>query len=169
MIVRRLAFFVALLFGLAMTQIPEYVQQYRAALGGAVSELERVVAQFTANSARQGLTEAGGLNRRLANSDPIVRDDAVAMEHTIDRMRRLQEAQVQFRNEGGVMRLATFLTHLDGSVARSAFRDFYPAVPVSMEAFVLGAIGFLVGGGVAHMIGRPLRRRRPTRAIETTA
>ena len=168
MIVRRLALFVALLFGLAMTQLPEYVQQYRQALGGAVAELERVVAQFSADSARQGLSEADGLSRRRVNSDPIVRDDAAAMEHTIDRLTWLRQAQVQFRNEGGVMRLATFATHYDASIARSAFRDFYPAVPVSVEAFVLGAIGFLFGGGLAHMAGRPLRRR-PSRIVETVA
>ena len=169
MIVRRIALFFALLFGLAMTQVPEFIQQYRQALGGAVGELEGVVAAYNANSARQGLTEAGGLDRRRSNADPIVRDDAAAMEQTIDRLKSLREAQVQFRNEGGTMRLATFVTHFDGRVAGTAFRDFYPAVPVSIEAFVLGAIGFLLGGGVAHYAGRPLRRRRSVRPVETVA
>lgn len=169
MIVRRIALFFALLFGVAMTQVPEFVQQYRQALGGAVGELEAIVAAYDANSARQGLTEAGGLDRRLSNADPIVRDDAANMARTIDRLKWLREAQVQFRNEGGTMRLATFATHFDGQVAGTAFRDFYPAVPVSIEAFVLGAVGFLFGGGVAHFAGRPLRRRRSVRPVGTAA
>ena len=81
------------------------------------------------------------------------------MGDDIRRLGALREAQADFRQAGPVARLATFVTHYDGTVARGAFAEFEPAVPTSPEALVLGALGFAFGGGVVHMAGRPLRRR----------
>ena len=45
MILRRLAFAVSLLLGALASQLPEFAQQYRQRLGGAIDELQRIVAQ----------------------------------------------------------------------------------------------------------------------------
>ena len=85
----------------------------------------------------------------------------------------LREAQASLRRDGPIARLATFVTHYDGRIAREAWSAFEPAVPTSPEAFVLGLAGFIFGGGVIHIAGHPLRRRvraaRAARQTERTA
>ncbi len=160
MIVRRLALFVALVVGLAMTQLPEFVEQYRQRLGGAIDELSAVITRFDADSAQQDLTEAGGIDRLKANPERFVRQRGEQMADNVERLQRLRDAQASMKADGPVARLATFATHYDGRIARGTFRDFEPAVPASAEAFALGLVGFLVGGSVAHLAGRPFRGRR---------
>jgi len=43
---------------LAGSQIPEFAQQYRQRLGGAIDELNRMIAQFDSEAAGQSLTRA---------------------------------------------------------------------------------------------------------------
>ncbi len=72
MLVRRLTLFFGLVFAMAASQIPEYAQQYRQRLGGAIDELRTIVARFDEDSAREGLTEQqerrGGLRKTATNS-----------------------------------------------------------------------------------------------------
>lgn len=160
MILRRLALFLALLFGVGATQLPEFVQQYQQRLGGAIDELSAVIARFDSDSQQQGLTASGGIDRLKANPDRFVQERGEQMRDNIDRLQTLREAQANFRSEAPVARLVTFATHYDQRVARGAWSDFQPAVPTSAEAFVLGLLGFVVGGGAMHVAGRPFRRRR---------
>ena len=59
MVFRRIALSFALIVGMAMTQLPEYAEQYRQRLGGAIDELSAIVARFDSDSSQQGLTEQG--------------------------------------------------------------------------------------------------------------
>ena len=56
MLARRLALAIGLLCGLIGTQWPEFSQQYRQRLGGALDELSRIVAAFDAEAASRSLT-----------------------------------------------------------------------------------------------------------------
>ena len=56
MFTRRLAVAIGLLFALIGAQGPEFSQQYRQRLGGALDELSRIVAEFDADAARQAIT-----------------------------------------------------------------------------------------------------------------
>lgn len=170
MLVRRVALLVALLCGFAFTQLPEFVEQYRQRLGGAIDELSAALARFDSDSQQVGLSESAGIARLRANADPIVKQRGVQLQEDVERLRTLRDAQAQFRTEAPLARLATFATHYDARIARGASEDFEPAVPTSPEALVLGGIGFIVGGGVIHMVGWPLRRRiRSVRRAEGTA
>ena len=159
MILRRIAFLIALAFAFVATQLPEFAEQYRQRLGGAIDELASVVARFDSDSAQQGLTETAGIDRLRSNSDRFVQQRGTEIQYDVRRLQSLRETQAEFRTEGPVARLATLVTHYDSTVARGAFSDFEPAVPASPEAFVLGLVGFLFGGGIVHMAGRPMRRR----------
>ena len=160
MIVRRLALFFALIVGLAMTQMPEYVEQYRQRLGGAIDELSAVVARFDSDSQQQGLTEQGGIDRLRGNSDTFVQQRGTQMQDIVARLQRLVETQKELEGDGPVGRLGVLATHYDGMIASRAYQSFQPAVPVSIEAFVLGAIGFIFGGSIIHLAGRPFRKRQ---------
>lgn len=159
MILRRLALFAALLFGLLATQVPEFMQQYRQRLGGAIDELASVVARFESDSAQQGLTQSGGIDRLRANSDRFVRERGEQEQDNVGRLQNLREAQARLRSDGPISQYGTLVAHFDGRIAQGALRDFSPAVPTTPQGFVFGALGFLFGGGVVHLAGRPLRRR----------
>ena len=159
MILRRFALLVALLFGFALTQVPEFVQQYRQRLGGAIDELSHTIARFDSDSAQQGLTESGGIDRLRANTDRFVQQRGTQMQDDVVRLQSLREAQSDFRSQGTIAQLGTLATHYDSVIAQGAFGDFKPAVPTSPDALGLGLFGFVFGGGIVHMTGRPLRRR----------
>ncbi len=170
MILRRLALFVALLLGILATQVPEFVQQYRQRLGGAIEELAAVVARFDSDSQQQGLTQSGGIDRLKSNGDRFVRQRGEQEQDNVARLQTLREAQAQFHTDGLVMQYATLVTHFDGRIAQGAIGDFSPAVPTTPQGFVFGMLGFVFGGGVVHLAGRPLRRRvRHEREITRTA
>lgn len=159
MILRRLALFVGLAFAFLAAQVPEYVQQYRQRLGGAIDELASVVSRFDSDSAQQGLTEAAGIDRLRSNADLLARQRGEAIADDARRLQMLRDAQARFRTDGPVARIGTLVTHYDGQVGRGAFAEFRPAVPTTPEGFALGLFGFVLGGGAAHMAGRSLRQR----------
>ena len=162
MVFRRIALFFALIVGMAMTQLPEYAEQYRQRLGGAIDELSAIVARFDSDSQQQGLTEQGGIDRLQANTDPFVQQRGSQMQALVARLQRLSATQKQMQTDSPVGRLGTLATHYDPMVASRALQSFEPAVPVSVEALVLGLLGFVFGGSLIHIVGRPFRKtRRP--------
>ncbi|MEF2547859.1 DUF2937 family protein [Aurantimonas sp. E1-2-R+4] len=63
--------FAALLTGTVFSQSVEFTQQYLQRLGGAVDEIEMVVARFDAGAARAGVSRDAALKRLRGNSDPL--------------------------------------------------------------------------------------------------
>lgn len=170
MILRRLALCVALFFGFVATQVPEFMQQYRQRLAGAIDELAAVVSRFESDSQQQGLTQSGGIDRLRSNSDRFVRQRGDQEQDNVARLENLRASQVRLRSDGPLSQYGTLLTHFDGRIAQGALGDYSPAVPTTPQGFVFGLIGFVFGGGVVHLAGRPLRRRvRREREITRTA
>lgn len=170
MILRRLALFFALLCAFVATQMPEFLQQYRQRLGGAIDELSAVVSRFESDSAQQGLTQSGGIDRLRANGDRFVRQRGEQEQDNVARLQSLRAAQAQFRSEGPLGQYATLASRFDGRIAQGALGEFSPAIPTTSQGFVFGLIGFVFGGGVVHLAGRPLRRRiGRERAVTRTA
>ena len=63
MFVRRLALAIAVLFGLVGAQGPEFAQQYRQRIGGALDELKAIIATFDVEASHEGLTAAAAIAR----------------------------------------------------------------------------------------------------------
>ncbi|MBR7518809.1 DUF2937 family protein, partial [Mycobacterium tuberculosis] len=55
MLARVIYLLPAILLGATLSQAPEFAQQYRQRLGGAVDELQTIIARFSADAARLGL------------------------------------------------------------------------------------------------------------------
>ncbi len=166
MIQSRIALFIAFVCGVLMTQLPEYAGQYEQRLGGAVDELSAIVAQFDRESAAQGMSEKGGIERLHQNPDVFVQQRGDQMSEISARLARLQALQQMLKTSGPAERFGLIVTHYDSSIASRAFQSFQPAVPVSAEAFILGLIGFVAGGGIVHATGYSVKRtaaryRRP--------
>ena len=160
LLARSISLAVGLLIGVSSSQLPEYAQQYRQRLGGAVDELREVVATFDADSLKAGLSRAAGMERLRGDPDAFVQGRAQQMDANIARMERLQSQQQALASAGSFSRIALMLRQFDPAVARGAYAAFEPGLPVSSEGFFAGFLGFLGGGLVFHGLGTPFRRRR---------
>ncbi len=159
MIIRRLALFFAMLSGIMTTQMPEYWQQYRQRLEGAIDELNAIVAQFDADNAAHKLTQEGGIAHLEDSPDPLVRARGVQMQHIIGRLGRLKRADAAFNDKNLPEKWWTLATSFDPAVAARAYETYQPAVPTTGEGFIAGLIGFFIGGGLIHLLGLPIRYR----------
>ncbi len=92
MFIRQLALAIGVLFALIGMQGPEFAQQYRQRLAGAIDELRREVAEFDAEAASHALSRNEAVKRLKSNSDPLARDRGVAAEADASRLARLEDA-----------------------------------------------------------------------------
>jgi hypothetical protein len=169
MLIGRVAFAIGILFALIGVQGPEFVEQYRQRLAGAIDELSRVVAAFDAEAARQSLTPDAAIQRLKTNPDPLARDRGLDAETDKTRLERMQDALAAMKNAPPVRRLFAFAENFDPEIAERAFADFEPAAPTSGEAFIVGAVVGALGWAVTHIGAWPIRRhiaRRRERAAE---
>ena len=159
----RVAILFGLLFGLVGTQAPEFAQQYRQRLGGAVDELQRVLANFDRAAASQGLDRQSGIARFENNSDPFVKGQGAEVQRLQARETRLATQLQDMDRSGPVVRLLVLARDFDPGIAKSAIGNFTPAVPVTLESAASGLVGFLLGLGLTHALAWPVRRRRRRR------
>jgi len=159
MIIRRLALFFAMISGLLTTQMPEYWQQYRQRLEGAIDELSAIVAQFDADNAAHNLSQSAGIAHLEESTDPLVRARGVQMEHIIHRLGRLKRADTAFHDKNAIEKWWMLTTTFDPTIAARAYETYQPAVPTTMDGFIAGVIGFFIGGGLIHLLGLPIRYR----------
>ena len=135
MFANRLALAIALLAGLIGSQGPEFAQQYRQRLGGAVAELDRIVAEFDAEAQRENLTPAEGLSRLEENADSLARQRGEAMAETIDRATELKEQLQAMTTAGPLTRLYVMAKDFDRKWgAPAAHPTSEPATPLTFEA-----------------------------------
>lgn len=160
MILRRLVFALSLLLGAFTSQLPEFAQQYRQRLGGAIDELRAVVARFDEDASAERLGRDEALARLQGNADPLASKRAVAMRETIAREERLSRQQQAFSDAGPMQRIGLMMTDYDPAIARRAWAQFEPAIPVTSEGLVSGLVGFLLGGGLLRLIAWPVTRRK---------
>jgi hypothetical protein len=123
MLARRFAAAIGLFTALVASQLPEYTQQYRQRLGGAVDELKTIVAEFDAESARQSLTRDQGIARLRANPDRLAQDRGVDLESAVAREQRLERQQAAFASAGPISQYLVLLFGFDLRLARRAFAD----------------------------------------------
>lgn len=159
MIIRRLALFFAALSGLLTTQMPEYWQQYRQRLEGAIDELAAIVQQFDAEATKEGLSESAAIARLEANSDVLARERGIDMQHAVNRLHRLRESDSAFNNKNLPEKWWTLARTFDPAIAARAYETYQPAVPTTSDGFIAGIIGFFIGGGLIHLFGLPIRYR----------
>ncbi len=148
----------------AAAQAPEFGQQYRQRLGGALDELTRIVQRFEADAAREGLSRDQGLARLRQSPDAFARQRAEAEAATIRRQERLKLQKDVLAGAGPGVRIVSLLTEGDRELIDRTLADFEPAMPATAEGALLAAGGFAGGYGIARLLGAmasaPFRRRR---------
>lgn len=158
---------VGLFLGTAASQLPEFSQQYLQRLGGAVDELGVVTGDFDASAADQGLTRAAALAQMQgAGFSDLRRQD---MERSFARYERLATDLAALRSAVPGVRPLLLWRMSDPQIARRAWADYAPAVPVTMAGLGYGGAGFVLGAGAVGMARRrkanapaPMARPEPT-------
>jgi Protein of unknown function (DUF2937) len=154
----RLAFAIGLFCALIGTQGPEFAQQYRQRLAGAIDELTRIVATFNDEAASHSLKQDEAVARLEANSDPLARERGADMNSDVKRLNRLKASLAAFRESSSMERLVLLARNYDAQTALQTWKDFEPAIPTSTEAIAVGALAFCWGWGATHLCAWPIRR-----------
>lgn len=154
----------AVLAAAALSQAPEYAQQYAQRLGGAVDELDTIIAQFDADAASFGLSRQEGLARYAESPDDFLNERGVSMQAVFARHAHLVAQQEQLRAAGPLERTLSVVRWFDTDVGAAALDAYKPAIPVTPEGFGHALAGFaagyalLWGGWTAG--AAPFRKRR---------
>jgi hypothetical protein len=168
-IARTMAVAFGLLGGVVTSQGPEFAQQYRQRLGGAIDELRRVVQRFDADASANGQSRDGAVDRLKGNPDNLVSRQGDAMRANIERLERLERQRQAYVEAGPFKRIAVLAREGDLDLMEATYRDFEPAVPATQEGLIAGSAGLLAGWGVTLLIAalfrRMFRRRRSIRPV----
>src|SRR5215203_3886436 len=123
-IARTMAVALGLFGGIAASQGPEYAQQYRQRLGGAVDELRRVVQRFDHDAQSAGQSREGAIERLNQNGDALIRRQGDAIRANVERLDRLERQSQAFQAAGPFERLIVMARDFDSDTARAAYREF---------------------------------------------
>ncbi|MEP3279321.1 MAG: DUF2937 family protein [Stappiaceae bacterium] len=160
MIARILMLIVAVGLGTTASQLPEFSQQYRQRLGGAIDELAKITNDFAKDARAFGLSVEQAIDRLAQNTDDIAAARGDRMRQTLSRLDSLKEQKEAFAEAGPFARLAVFAQNIDTELAEATAKDFEPAVPVTIEGLVTAGSGFFAGWFGVRLILSLFRRRR---------
>jgi hypothetical protein len=159
MLWRRTTFALALAFGLATSQAPEFAQQYFQRLGGAIDELKRQMASFDSDSQGVGFSRAEGVEHLRASGDPLARQRGDRVAEDAGRLADLQRQQQEMRGGAPLTKVWVALTRPDIRVAQGAYQDFEPALPMTAGGALCAAGGFFGALALLRWPGALFRRR----------
>jgi len=159
MIARTLSLALGLGGALTASQLPEFAQQYRQRLGGAIDEMQAVVARFDQEAAAYRLQREEAIRRLEANADPLAKERGRAAAADAARLTRLADQRRQMEEAGPFGRIAALVTAPDPVLISGTTETFEPAIPTTMEGAVAAGGGFLAGWGLFALLRRPFRRR----------
>ncbi|MCP4181909.1 MAG: DUF2937 family protein [Hyphomicrobiales bacterium] len=160
--------------GLAVfSQAPEFTQQYRQRIGGAVDELKTVVMDFDKDADGAQLSRNQALDKMARSTEQLTQDRGQSMTRTVGRFERLTEQQSWLENSHPLTKPLLVLKSLDGPLFENAWKTFEPAVPLTSSGFIYGGLGaFLamilarLGIGGTRRLGQRRSDRRLAKATE---
>lgn len=156
----------------AVSQAPEYAQQYRQRIGGAIDELRVVVNDFDRDASASGLDRDQAIEQMRRSAERFPRDRGESMARTIDRYEALLAQRQAMDAAHPLTRPLFVLRYPDPQIMQGAWSDFEPAVPLTTSGAVYGGIGGLIAALLARFgigTGRMARRRRADRRLARSA
>jgi hypothetical protein len=149
--------------GATGSQLPEYSQQYRQRLGGALDEMRQVVADFDADARRNNLSREEALATYGESVEPFLRDRGMSMTEVISRYEELLRQWTALEQARPLERPLVVLRSPDQRVATGAMRDYEPAVPLTAAGLVWAALGMALAGVIAWLLAGLAGALRPRR------
>src|SRR5262245_10392192 len=117
-------------FGLAASQLLEFIQQYRQRLGGHLTEAQLALRATVENNTYRGLD--------------VTARQALALPQQ-DRITDLSSAANALSSAGPWELPWKFFWNLDWSIARATFSVFQPALPLDVVSLSYAALGMVLG------------------------
>ena len=159
--IRSIAMAAGLAGAVALSQFPEFSQQYLQRLSGAVHELEVIVFAVDATAAGAGLSREEAL-AELSDTEfrSGLRD---TLAERIARYERLHADYEALKGTAPLARLAQPWRFGDADLLGRTWATYRPAVPVTADGLLAAGIGFAAGWtptmGLFGGLRRLLRRR----------
>ena len=169
MLYRRFAAAIGLVVAALASQAPEFTQQYRQRLGGALDELQTMISRFDSEAADQSLTREQGIVRLKDNADPLAQGRGAALDEAVARADRLARQRDAFRTAGPLSQYTILLEDFDSGLARRTAGDYQPAAPLTLPGLIAAAIGFVLGWVGTHVSAVPFRRRSRQGAVHSAS
>ena len=152
---------VAILGAVAMSQFPEFQQQYKQRMGGTLDELNRQVLALDGRAADAGLDRYDYIRRFLESPDAAVKSEGEHLSDMLGRQLRVRQAIDEMDNAKEVMLLITVLFHLDLPTAQATFDNYKPAIPITISGGFHALAGFVIGYLLVGLLFSLLPRRGP--------
>ena len=150
---------------IALSQFPEYAQQYTQRLGGAVDELRVITEDFDRAAVEGGLDRAAALGRYEASNDDFLAGRGGSMTATFQRYEQLSATLARIQNAGAIERFQSLPAYLDTDIGRRTLESYKPAIPVTMEGILYAGGGFILGylifSGLWRFLAMPFKKRYP--------
>ena len=147
----------------ALSQFPEFSQQYIQRLSGAADELRAVTLAFDTAAKVGGLTREEAFEELQGTSfGDRFSDD---MRTRIYRYERLNADYQALASAQPLERLVQAWRIRDPELVSRTWDDFKPAVPVTSEGLIFAGIGFAAGWGVVSLVLGLLFGRRRARFV----
>ena len=137
--------------GLAtFSQAPEFSQQYKQRLGGAINELATVVRQFDEDATSQGLTRQEALDTLKTSQEEFPRKRGTSIAKAINRFENLLSQRQTMEAAGPFMQPVHLLRYPDAKLMAGTLEAYKPGIQLTAE----GALWGLLGGGLLGAAGR---------------
>ncbi|MDB5535562.1 MAG: hypothetical protein JWP26_1705 [Devosia sp.] len=149
----------------ALSQFPEYAQQYTQRLGGAVDELRIVTEKFDHDAQEAGLDRQQALTRFEASSDEFLAGRGTSEAANFARYEQLSATLARIQNANAVERFQMMPAYFDTDIGARTLDNYKPAVPVTVEGILYAGGGLLVGyllmSGIWRFLAMPFKKRYP--------
>lgn len=152
--------------GVLFSQAPEFAQQYRQRLGGAIDELTTIIQSFDEQANHAGLDRQAALNVYARSQEGFLRQQGDALRRSFLRYLSLSDQLEDLSAASPILRPLMIAHRPDRKIVVNVWRDFVPALPVSVAGVLWGGFGMLFGAVVGAAAGAlmgmvPRLRRRP--------
>lgn len=145
-LVHRVLIFLIIASSAALfSQAPEFAQQYRQRLGGAIDELTRIIQTFDEQANHAGLDRQAALNVYTASQEGFLRQQGDALRSSFARYQSLSDQLEDLSAASPILRPVMIARQPDHRIIAHVWQDFVPALPVSIAGAVWAGFGALTG------------------------
>jgi hypothetical protein len=146
----------------ALSQFPEFSQQYLQRLAGKVDALSAVAADFDASATRSGLTREAALAQMTGTAFNL--NHQADLRATFAQTATLQDNLTTLRAASPLERMTMPQRLADPETLQATWADFKPAIPTTADGAMTAGLGYVGGwaltGVLCKLLAWPFRRRR---------
>lgn len=148
------------------SQTPEFMQQYKQRLGGAIDELATVVRHFDRDANAAGMDRASAIERYSRSGDSFFVRRGTSMQTTITRWHDMSDHWRAISSANLFSRLPVFLSGADKELLSRTWETYKPAIPTTPESLAYSGVGFLFSHLIFGSFLSLFRGRRRQRPVE---